>query len=534
MICYQVLILRKILQNSNYAILVENLSKGSCPLRISLDNFLTEHLPLHRHVKWILKSAYPSVRKSSKLIILLKCLLLKLHNEVVDKRYVWHPYTQMFDWNKMDIRIINSSKDFCLVDERGNKILDSIGNMWCNVWGHDKKQIINAMKKQLDLIPHSSIFGLASTPSLKLAQSMIKITKGMSKVFFTDNGSTAVEVSLKIAIQYWRNLGRPEKRKLISLKHGYHGDTIGCMSVGYLERFFSPYKSILLNGIAHLPSPTIRHRKFSRKDNELELSAQQCLEIIDKTLRKNSRVSAAFIMESGAQVAGGARIYPPGFQKRISELCKKYEVLLILDEIATGLGRLGRICEYASQKSEPDIVCYAKSLTGGYFPLAVTLTTQQIFNAFLGKYQDNKHLFHGHTFTGNSLGCSCALANLDLYRRFNLIEKIKDNSRYLSKLLEPLMDLDIVADVRYKGLLGAVELTDRNTGKPIVRVGSKPISQFIAEESLRRGVYLRSLGNIMLIIPALAINKIELAKIVEVQVAVISSIRKTLIASRTY
>jgi adenosylmethionine---8-amino-7-oxononanoate aminotransferase len=444
---------------------------------------------------------------------------------MVDKRFVWHPYTQMNDWNKMDIRIVKSSKAFCLIDENGNRILDSISNMWCNVWGHEKKQIINAMKKQLDLIPHSSIFGLASIPSLRLAHRMIKITRGMSKVFFTDNGSTAVEVSLKMAIQYWKNLGKPQKRKIISLKHGYHGDTIGCMSVGYLHRFFSPYRSILLKGITYLPSPTIRHQDYIRQNSD-ELSAQECLEIIEKTLRKNSHISAAFIMESGAQVAGGVRIYPSGFQKGISELCKKYEVLLILDEIATGLGRLGNICEYVSQKSEPDIVCYAKSLTAGYFPLAVTLTTQQIFNAFLGKYQDNKHLFHGHTFTGNALGCACALSNLDLYRRFNLIEKIKENSHNLSKLLKPLSELDIVSDVRYKGLLGAVELTDSSTGKPITRVGFKPISQFIAEESLKCGVYHRSLGNLIPFIPPLAVNKEELTRIVDVQVRIINFIRK--------
>lgn len=205
---------------------------------------------------------------------------------MIDKRFVWHPYTQMNDWFNMDIRVVKSSKNFCLVDESGNRILDSISNMWCNVWGHEKKEIVNAMKKQLDLIPHSSIFGLASTPSLRLAQRMIKITRGMSRVFFTDNGSTAVEVSLKMAIQYWRNVGKPHKRKILSLKHGYHGDTIGCMSVGYLHRFFSPYKSILLKGITYLPSPTIRHQKY-RKNNNEELSTQECLEIIEKTLRKN-------------------------------------------------------------------------------------------------------------------------------------------------------------------------------------------------------------------------------------------------------
>jgi adenosylmethionine---8-amino-7-oxononanoate aminotransferase len=236
-------------------------------------------------------------------------------------------------------------------------------------------------------------------------------------------------------------------------------------------------------------------------------------------------------MESGAQVAGGVRIYPPGFQKKLSELCKKYGVLLILDEIATGLGRLGTLCEYVSQKSKPDIVCYAKALTGGYFPLAVTLTTQEIFDAFLGKYQDNKHLFHGHTFAGHSVGCACAMANLDLYKRFKLLDKIEANSLYLGKLLEPLMNLDIVADVRYKGLLGAIEIENPKISKPILKLGNTPISQFIAEQALKRGVYVRPLGNIIPIIPPLAISKKELSELISVYEEIVKLIQSSLVGA---
>jgi adenosylmethionine-8-amino-7-oxononanoate aminotransferase len=230
-------------------------------------------------------------------------------------------------------------------------------------------------------------------------------------------------------------------------------------------------------------------------------------------------------MESGAQVAGGVRIYPSGFQQRLGELCKKYNVLLILDEIATGLGRLGSFCEYVSQKSKPDIVCYAKSLTGGYFPLALTLTTGKIFDAFLGKYQNNKQLFHGHTFSGHTVGCACALANLELYERFNLLDRIKANSAYLAKLLDPLMELDIVADVRHKGLLGAIELENPKTHQPIIKIGTKPVSQFIAEESFKRGIYARSLGNIIPIIPPLAICKKDLAQITSIYEEIIKLLR---------
>ncbi|HEX9317843.1 MAG TPA: adenosylmethionine--8-amino-7-oxononanoate transaminase [Nitrososphaeraceae archaeon] len=455
-----------------------------------------------------------------------------LRNDIIDKKYVWHPYTQMMDWNGRCIKTIASASGFHMIDERGNKILDSMSNMWCNVWGHSKKQLIVAMKKQLDLVPHSSIFGLASTPSLKFAERIVKIANGMHKVFFTDNGSCAIEVSLKIAVQYWTNLGRPEKTKFMSLKYGYHGDTIACMSVGYINHFFSPYQSILMNKIIRLPSPTIRHPDSNKRNGHLELSSEQCLQLIEKTLIKHAHVTAAFVMESGAQVAGGVRIYPEGFQKKLSELCKKYEVLVIFDEIATGLGRLGAFCEYISQKSKPDIVCYAKALTGGYFPLAVTLTTQEIFNAFLGEYLDNKHLFHGHTFAGHSVGCACAMANLELYKRLKLLDKIKENSLYLGKLLEPLMNIDIVVDIRHKGLLGAIELEDMKTGKPILKIGTKPIGQFIAEQSLKRGVYVRSLGNIIPIIPPLAISKKDLKQVIKVYEDIIKLIQSSLRRTR--
>ena len=437
----------------------------------------------------------------------------------------------MMDWNEGRIKIISSAKRFHMVDDQGNKILDSISNMWCNVWGHSKKQIIEAMKKQLDLVPHSSIFGLASVPSLKFAERIVKIAKGMHKVFFTDNGSCAIEVSLKIAVQYWKNLGSPEKTMFMSLKNGYHGDTIACMSVGYINRFFSPYQSLLMKEILYLPSPTIRHPNSTKSNGKLEFSSEQCLESIEEALMKHAHVTAAFVMESGAQVAGGVRIYPPGFQKKLSELCKKYGVLLILDEIATGLGRLGTLCEYVSQKSKPDIVCYAKALTGGYFPLAVTLATQEIFDAFLGKYQDNKHLFHGHTFAGHSVGCACAMANLDLYKRFKLLDKIGANSLYLGKLLEPLMNLDIVADVRYKGLLGAIEIENPKISKPILKLGNTPISQFIAEQALKRGVYVRPLGNIIPIIPPLAISKKELSELISVYEEIVKLIQSSLVGA---
>jgi len=440
-----------------------------------------------------------------------------LNSNNLDKKYVWHPYTQMKLWNASDNITIKSGSGFNFIDSNKRCYLDGISNMWCNVWGHDRTEILDSMKKQLDTLPHSSLFGLVNEPSAKLAKRLITMTKGMSKVFYTDNGSTAIEAALKISTQYWKNKGKPQKKEFICLKNGYHGDTIGCMSVGYVDGYFSPYKSILLKTIK-VDSPTIRHEKFGLQNIE------QYVDKIENILKGVSSKISGFVMESGAQIAGGVKIYPERFQKEVSDLCKKYDILLILDEIATGFGRLGNMVEYKAQKSEPDIVCFAKALTGGYFPLAVTLTTPKVFEQFLGDYWDKRQLFHGHTFTGHPVGCTAALTNLDLYERSNLIKKIRLNSKSLDKLLTKFSEFEICYDIRNKGLLCGIEL--RKDSKPIKTIDKMPIGHYIAKESLKKGVYLRTLGNIITIIPPLAISEEDLTKIVDIEYQVVEKVQK--------
>lgn len=422
-------------------------------------------------------------------------------------------------WNASNHITIQSGSGFNFIDSNKRSYLDGISNMWCNVWGHDRREILDSMKNQIDTLPHSSLFGLVNEPSAKLAKRLISMAKGMSKVFYTDNGSTAIEAALKIAIQYWNNKGKSQKKKFICLKNGYHGDTIGCMSVGYVDGYFSPYKSMLLKTIK-VESPTIRNRRFGPQEID------QYVDKIEIILKRTSSKIAGFVMESGAQIAGGVNIYPEKFQKEISDLCKKYGVLLILDEIATGFGRLGNMIEYRAQKSEPDIVCFAKALTGGYFPLAVTLTTSKIFEQFLGDYWDKRQLFHGHTFTGHPVGCSAALTNLDLYERSNLISKIRSNSVVLDKLLKRYSEIEICYDIRNKGLLCGIEL--RKDNRPIKTIDKIPISHYIARESLKKGVYLRTLGNIITIIPPLAISKEDLTKIVNTEYQIVEKLQKKL------
>ncbi len=427
-----------------------------------------------------------------------------------DKRYVWHPYTQMKIWNRGSNKIIIEGDDFYLIDQNKKKILDGVAGMWSNVWGYGENPIIKSMQRQLSTLPNSTMFGLGNRKSVNLAEKLIKLCKGMDKVFYSDNGSTAIEIALKMSTQYWKNKNNNSKKQLfLSLRNGYHGDTIGTMSIGFVANFFESYKSILLKTF-RVPSPKDYEFKYEVESEIVD----KCLDLTEKKLKKYSSKISAMIMESGAQIAGGVSIYPRNYQKKISELCKKYDVLLILDEIATGFGRLGNMIEYEKQKSIPDIVCYGKALNGGYFPIAVTLTTNKIYKAFLGNYKDNKQFFHGHTYTGHPVGCTACITNIDHYKKTNLIFQIQQNSIHVQKKLNKFYDLDIVSKIRHKGLLTGIDLV--NGKKSLNFVEGLPINYYIMKESLKRGVYLRTLGNILTIIPPLAIPRVKLDILIDV------------------
>jgi adenosylmethionine-8-amino-7-oxononanoate aminotransferase len=437
-----------------------------------------------------------------------------------DKKFVWHPYTQMKDWRKSTNKVIVSGKDFHLVDESGKKYLDGIASMWCNVWGHGKNEVVDRMTEQLQNLQHSTLFGLANAPSIELAKKILKVAKGMDKVFYSDNGSTAIEVAMKMALQYWSNKGKHEKKNFIALEHAYHGDTVGTMSVGYIPKFFAAYKPLLFKSYK-VPSPFF-YESHSKNHSVFE---QDCLEKTENFLKRHASKCCALVMESGAQIAGGVIIYPDGYQKKISELCKKYDVLLILDEIATGFGRLGNMAEYISQRSIPDIACFGKALTAGYFPLAVTLTSKRIFDQFLGEYFQNKQFFHGHTFTGHPVGCAAALQNIILYKKRNLIQHIKANGKYLEKRLREFKKFSIVADIRFKGMLAGIELAKNGKSIQILKDGTK-VNYFVMNESLKMGVFLRTLGNVMIVIPPLAIDRKDLEILLDTQFKLLQKIEE--------
>ena len=429
---------------------------------------------------------------------------------------VWHPNTQMAEWSKFPE--IVSAKGMWLYDSKGGKMLDGVASMWCNVWGHSKPELISEIIKQTKILQHCSLFNLTHTPAEKLSKKLLKLNPKMDSVFFSDNGSTAMEISIKLALQYWRNIGENKKTNVATLENGYHGDTFGAMSVGYVPEFFSKFRSKLFSTIQFPVPRSFRiPEKLSSKEYE-----EQCIAKIEKRLEKDNSI-AAFVMESGAQMAGGVIIYPKNFQKRIAKLCRKNNVLFVLDEIATGFGRLGSMIEYESQNSIPDIVSFGKMLTGGYQTFAATLSRKKISNSFLGEFSQMKHLFHGHTYTGNPTAAALSLKNLELYEKHNLIQKIQNTSKIFDERTDEISNLDLVGDIRHKGMVMGIELVkNKKSNKPVTF--SQSINKVVFEEGRRNKIYFRTLGNIIMLVPPLAISAKDLNFLIDGTIKTIKSL----------
>ena len=408
----------------------------------------------------------------------------------------------MKEWSSFDK--IAKGKGMWLIDSKGNKMLDAVASMWCNVWGHSNVELIRAISNQSKKIQHSSMFNLTNEPAEQLANNLVKISPKMHKVFFSDNGSSAMEISIKIALQYWKNIGERKKTEIATVENGYHGDTFGAMSVGYVPEFFGKFKKQLFSTIQFpVPNKYRIPKGFTFADYQ-----NYCLDKIEKKFSKNNNI-AAFVMESGAQMAGGVIIYPKGFQRKISQLCKKHDILFVLDEIATGFGRLGSMIQYEEQKSVPDIVAYGKMLTGGYLTMAATLSNKKVYDSFSGEFNDWKHLFHGHTYTGNPIAAAVANQNIKMYQRNNLIKKIHKTSKVFERYYKEISDIEIVGDIRHKGMLMGIELViNKKTKTPIHP--KKSINKLFFEIGKKNGIYLRTLGNIVMLVPPLAISEKEL------------------------
>jgi adenosylmethionine-8-amino-7-oxononanoate aminotransferase len=438
-----------------------------------------------------------------------------LHDKLkqLDHRYLWHPFTQMQEWMGEDPVIISRGDGHYLIDDQGRKYLDGVSSLWCNVHGHRKKELDDAIKDQLERIAHSTFLGLSHVPGIQLAQKLIEIApQGLQRVFYSDSGATAVEIALKMAVQYWQLKGEEKRTEIASLAESYHGDTVGSMSLGYSETFHHFHKSLLFPVLRITPPHVFRYYQQMSEPDALEAAIKEA----DETLSAHKNTVAAFIMEPLMQGAAGMWSQPVGYVRALSEICRRNYILFIVDEVATGFGRTGKMFACEHDGVTPDILCLAKGITGGYLPLAATLTSEEIFSAFLGEYREFKTFFHGHTYTGNPLGCAAAIANLEIFHRDNVTENMQPRIVYLQKRLrEEFLTLSHVSDVRQWGYMVGIELAQDRTGRknyaPEKRTGHRVIL-----EARKRGVMIRPLGDVVILMPPLSMAQDELAILLDI------------------
>jgi adenosylmethionine-8-amino-7-oxononanoate aminotransferase len=429
-----------------------------------------------------------------------------------DRTYLWHPFTQMQEWEQEEPLIIERGQGPYLIDTEGKRYLDGTSSIWVNLHGHRHPMLDRAMKKQLDRLAHSTLLGLSNPPAIQLARALIRIApKGLTRVFYSDNGSTAVEVALKMAVQYWQQR-RPRigpKHTFLHLKLAYHGDTIGAVSVGNIELFHSRFSSLLFPTLEADP-PYCYRCPLRLTYPSCEMA---CLDPIERILKERHHELAGLIIEPLVQAAAGMITAPPGYLKRIRELCTRYHVLLIADEVATGFGRTGKMFACQHEKVTPDLMAISKGLSGGYMPLAATLATEEIYKAFLGRYEDFTTFFHGHSYTGNPLGCAVALANLEVFKQEKTLARLQPKIKTMERLLQPLWQLPHVGDIRQKGFMAGIELVqDRTTRTPYpleTRIGHR-----VTQEARRHGLLLRPLGHIIVLIPPLSTDTLILTRMV--------------------
>ncbi|MCR4337436.1 MAG: adenosylmethionine--8-amino-7-oxononanoate transaminase, partial [Candidatus Omnitrophica bacterium] len=407
---------------------------------------------------------------------------------------------------------IERAKGCHLYDTQGRKYLDGVSSLWVNVHGHGHLTIDAAIKNQIQKLSHSTFLGLSHPPAIELAKKLVEITPfGLEKVFYSDNGSTAVEVAIKMAYQYWQNMGQSQKIQIAHLSNSYHGDTLGSVSVGGIDLFHKVYRNLIFKTIA-FEFPDFYRAPAGKKYPDY---TAECLEKMEMLFKKDHSKIAALIVEPLVQGAAGMIVWPKGILKRIAKMCRRHDIFLIADEVATSFGRTGKMFACEHENVTPDILCLAKGITGGYLPLAATLTTQRIFEGFVFDYKEQKTFFHGHTYTANPLACAAALASLQVFEKEQVLRQLQPKIKHLSQKLKMFYNLAHVGDVRQKGMMAGIELVrDRQTKEPYPwqeKMGVK-----VCQEVRKHGVILRPLGSVIVLMPPLAISEEELDHLLDV------------------
>ena len=439
----------------------------------------------------------------------------------LDRAHLWHPFTQMQTWLEPlpgdEPLIIDHARGSWLFDTLGRKYLDAVSSLWVNVHGHHRTEIDSAIKLQLAHVAHTTLLGLASPPSIELAAELVRRAPrgglahgetGLTKVFYSDSGSTSVEIALKMAFQHWRQRGKPQKRKFVALAEAYHGDTLGAVSVGGVDLFHEIFRPLLFDCL-RVPTPYL-YRWPTGQKHCLEAAAMAA----ESLIHGRREEIAAFILEPLVQGAAGMIMHPAGYLRRVARACKENGVLLICDEVATGFGRTGTLFACEQEEVVPDFLCLAKGLSGGYLPLAATLTTDAVYESFLGPFESKRTFFHGHSYTGNPLACAAALASLKLFDEHHTLDHVRAMAERVSEGLHGVAELRHVGNVRQRGLMVGIELVkDKNTKEEFAyeaRMGHR-----VALAGRKRELLLRPLGNVVVLLPPLSIAPAEVDFLVE-------------------
>jgi adenosylmethionine-8-amino-7-oxononanoate aminotransferase len=428
-----------------------------------------------------------------------------------DKRYVWHPFTQMKEYEEGDPVVIESGDGVRLTDTEGNEYFDGVSSLWVNVHGHQVDEIDQAIEDQLDQVAHSTLLGQGNVASTELAERLVEVTpEGLERVFYSDSGATAVEIGMKMAIQFWANkAGEPTDRQtFLTFENGYHGDTFGPMSVVPDETYHWPFRQLLPDPY-QVPFPHVD--QWPGTDNP-DTVLNECLEQIDETLEEKGHRIAGIMVEP-VQGAGGMITAPDGFLSGLRTLADKYGQLLLVDEVATGFGRTGTMFACDKESVTPDIMPLGKGITGGYLPVAATMATERIYDEFLGERQDRTALYHGHSYTGNALGCAAAIASLDLLEE--RMDELDEKIEFISKRLSEAESIGLVREVRQSGFMCGIELMkDPDQNQPF----SEQIEAgwTVCEAAKDRGMLIRPLGDVVIFMPPLSSTKSELEGMCEI------------------
>jgi adenosylmethionine---8-amino-7-oxononanoate aminotransferase len=444
----------------------------------------------------------------------------------IDKRAIWHPFTQMADWERDDPLVIERGEGNYLVDTDGNRYFDGVSSLWVNLFGHRRKEIDDAVRDQLARLAHSTFLGLSHPPAIALAEGLLAVAPaGLSRVFYSDNGSTAMEVAVKMAYQYWQQRGRPKKSGFLALTEAYHGDTIGSVSAGGIDLFHKIFRPLLFP-VHRIPTPHCYRCPYGLSRPSCGL---HCADRMEEEVRRREGTLAAVVAEPLVQGAAGMLVMPEGYLARLRAVTRDCDVLLVCDEVATGFGRTGTMFACEQEGVTPDLMAVAKGLTAGYLPLAATLATEEVYGAFLGRYEEYKTFFHGHSYTANPLGCAAALATLGIFASQDVLGHVAVLSATLARELGPLADHPRVGDIRRKGLMTGIEIVaDRGTkdGHP----ASWKVGQRVARKVREKGIIIRPLGDVIVLMPPLSSTEEEIERLVRAASwaidAILSSVEK--------